>query len=108
MMADAYSGGAVTHVGVSLSFAFVVLAVIYAIGHLSGAHINPAVTLAFWSARRFPGRDAAFYTAAQCGGAVAAALTLRAILGEVGQIGATIRPSGPAPPSHASGCSPSY
>ena len=49
---NSWSGGAVTHVGVSLAFALVVLAVIYAIGHLSGAHINPAVTVAFWSSGR--------------------------------------------------------
>lgn len=89
-MVNAYSGGEVTHVGVALSFAFVVLAVIYAIGHLSGAHINPAVTIAFWSVRRFPARDAALYVVAQCAGAVAASLTLRAVLGSVGRLGATV------------------
>jgi hypothetical protein len=64
-MVDAYSDGAVTHPGVALSFAFVVLAMIYALGHISGAHINPAVTIAFWSAGRFPARDIVPYVAAQ-------------------------------------------
>jgi aquaporin Z len=89
-MVDAYSHGAVTHVGVALSFAFVVLAMIYAVGHLSGAHINPAVTVAFWSAGRFPPRDVAPYVLAQCVGAACASATLRAVLGNVGNLGATL------------------
>lgn len=89
-MVDAYSHGAVTHPGVSLAFAFVVTAMIYALGHLSGAHINPAVTVAFWSARRFPGREVLPYVAAQCAGAVVASAVLRWALGPVGNMGATI------------------
>ncbi|HEX6037746.1 MIP family channel protein [Longimicrobium sp.] len=89
-MVNAYSDGAVTHPGVALAFAFVVLAMIYALGHISGAHINPAVTLAFWSVRRFPGRDVAPYVAAQCAGAVAASFTMGAVVGPVGGFGATV------------------
>ena len=63
---------------------------IYALGHLSGAHINPAVTIGFWSARRFPGREVAPYIAAQCAGAIAASLMLRGVLGPVGELGATL------------------
>jgi aquaporin Z len=89
-MTDAYTGGAVGHAGVALAFAFVVTAMVYALGHLSGAHINPAVTVAFWSAGRFPGRDVLPYVLAQCAGAVAASLTLTAVLGPVGRAGATV------------------
>ena len=49
------SGGAVSHVGVGLTFGLVVAAMVFATGHISGAHINPAVTLAFWGAGPFPG-----------------------------------------------------
>lgn len=89
-MVDAYSGGALGHPGVALSFAFVVLAMIYALGHISGAHINPAVTLGFWSVRRFPGREVLPYVAAQCAGAVAASVTMGAVVGPVGGFGATV------------------
>jgi MIP family channel proteins len=90
VMVNAYSGGVVTHVGVALAFAFVVIAMIYTVGHLSGAHINPAVTLAFWSVGRFPGREVLPYVAAQCLGAVLASLLSRAALGTVGSVGATL------------------
>jgi len=90
VMADAYSGGAVGHVGASLAVGFVVIAMIYALGHLSGAHINPAVTVAFWSVRRFPAADVIPYVLAQCVGAVTASFTLRAALGPVGNLGATL------------------
>lgn len=89
-MVNAYSDGAVTHPGVALAFAFVVLAMIYALGHISGAHINPAVTLAFWSVRRFPARDVPPYLVAQCAGAVAASFTMGAVVGPVGGFGATV------------------
>jgi glycerol uptake facilitator-like aquaporin len=74
VMVDAYSGGAVGHVGVALAFAFVVIAMVFALGHLSGAHINPAVTIAFWSVGRFPAVEVVPYVLAQCAGATAASL----------------------------------
>lgn len=89
-MVDAHSGGALGQVGVALAFAFVVVAMIYALGHLSGAHINPAVTIGFWSARRFPTAEVIPYVLAQCAGATAASLALRGALGPVGNMGATL------------------
>ena len=53
-MVDAKSGGAVTHLGVSAAFGVVVMIMIYSVGHISGAHMNPAVTLAFATVRHFP------------------------------------------------------
>lgn len=90
VMVNAWSGGALGQVGVALAFAFVVIAMIYALGHLSGAHINPAVTIAFWSVRRFPAGEVIPYVIAQCVGAVAASCALRAALGPVGRMGATL------------------
>ena len=89
-MVNAWSHGAVTHVGVALAFAFVVIAMVFALGHLSGAHINPAVTLAFWSVGRFPTRDVVPYVVAQCVGALSASGVLRLALGNVGDMGATV------------------
>ena len=89
-MVNAFTGGAVGHVGVALAFAFVVTAMVFALGHLSGAHINPAVTLAFWSVRRFPTAEVVPYIAAQCAGATLASLALVGVLGPVGQLGATL------------------
>lgn len=90
VMVNAYSGGAITHPGIALSFGFVLLAMIYALGHVSGAHINPAVTVAFWSIGRFKGREVLPYVLAQCGGGVVASLLLRYLLGPIGNLGATI------------------
>jgi aquaporin Z len=89
-MVNSYTNGAVGHVGVALAFGFVVIAMVYALGHLSGAHINPAVTIAFWSVRRFPSTEVLPYLLAQCTGAAAATLALRAALGPVGNLGATL------------------
>src|SRR5215510_5466081 len=71
------SGGTVSHVGIALTFGLIVLAMIYAVGDVSGAHLNPAVTLGFFLARRFEGRWVAPYFASQCLGALLASLTLR-------------------------------
>lgn len=90
VMVNAMTGGTVGHVGVSLAFGFVVLAMAYAFGHLSGAHINPAVTIAFSAVKRFPTREVLPYIMAQCGGAVLASFVLRVTLGNVGNMGATI------------------
>ncbi len=97
VMANASSHGAVTHVGVALAFAFVIVAMICAVGHLSGAHLNPAVTLGFWAAGRFPIREVFPYIIAQCVGAIGAAALLRATMGLVGDMGATLPTIGFAP-----------
>jgi aquaporin NIP len=75
---EAY-GGQLGAVGVALAFGLVIMVMVYATGHLSGAHINPAVTVAFTLTRHFPARDAAAYVLAQLVGAVAGALLLLAI-----------------------------
>ncbi|HEY4218985.1 MAG TPA: aquaporin [Gemmatimonadaceae bacterium] len=77
-------------VGVSLAFGVAVALVVATMGHLSGAHINPAVTIGFWSIGRFPRRDVLPYIVAQCLGAIAASFVLGWILGPVGNFGATV------------------
>jgi aquaporin NIP len=81
------------HVGVAITFGLVIMAMIYAVGHVSGAHFNGAVTFAFALSRHFPWRRAGGYWAAQLTGAIAAAAVLRASLGNVAHVGATL-PSG--------------
>ena len=82
------SGGKVTHVGIALTFGLVVMAMIYAVGDTSGAHLNPAVTLGFWLARRLPGRSVAPYLGSQLVGAFLASGLLR-ILFSHATLGAT-------------------
>jgi aquaporin Z len=89
------SGGAVTHVGVALTFGLVVLALVYALGDVSGAHINPAVTVGFWLARRFPRERVLPYAASQCAGALLASGLLRLLFPDHPTLGATW-PAGPA------------
>ena len=84
---------ALGHVGVAITFGLVIMAGIYAVGHISGAHFNPAVTLGFVLTRHFPPARAVGYWAAQIVGAVAAATVLRGSLGNVAHVGATF-PSG--------------
>jgi aquaporin NIP len=81
------------HLGVALAFGLVIMTLIYAVGHVSGAHFNGAVTFAFALTRHFPWRRAGGYWAAQLVGAIAAAALLRASLGNVANVGATM-PSG--------------
>lgn len=90
---DADRGGAVTHVGVALTFGLVVLANIYAFGETSGAHLNPAVTIGFFAARRLPGREVAPYILSQFLGAFAASGLLRGLFPGDAGLGAT-RPAG--------------
>src|SRR5262245_11063917 len=71
------SGGAITHVGIAITFGLVVMAMIYAVGDISGAHFNPAVTIGFWTAGRMSGRSVAPYIISQIFGAFAASLVLK-------------------------------
>jgi aquaporin NIP len=84
---------ALGHVGVAITFGLVIMAMIYAVGHISGAHFNGAVTFAFALSRHFPWTRAAGYWLAQLLGALAAAALLRGSLGNIAHVGATL-PSG--------------
>lgn len=81
------------HVGVAITFGLVIMFGIYAVGHISGAHFNPAVTFGFALSRHFPWTRAGAYWAAQLVGALTAAALLRGSLGNRADIGATL-PSG--------------
>ena len=71
------SHGAITHVGIALTFGLVIMVMIYALGDVSGAHFNPAVSFGFWAAGRFPAREMGIYTVCQCLGALLASVMLR-------------------------------
>jgi MIP family channel proteins len=91
VVANAQYNEALGAVGVSLVFGLIIMVMVYATGHLSGAHINPAVTIAFTVSRHFPGRDAVAYIAAQLAGALAGALVLLAVWpNQPGNLGATV------------------
>jgi aquaporin NIP len=79
IVADTQYDGTLGMVGIALVFGLVIMVMVYATGHLSGAHINPAVTIAFTVTRHFPVRDAAAYIAAQIVGASIGALLLLAV-----------------------------
>jgi MIP family channel proteins len=79
VIANEQSHGELGAVGVSLTFGLIIMVMVYATGHLSGAHINPAVTIAFTLTRHFPVRDAVAFITAQVAGATVGALTLYAV-----------------------------
>lgn len=84
------SNGAITHPGIALTFGLIVMAMVYSLGEISGAHLNPAVTFGFWLAKRFPGRQVLPYIVAQLIGAVLASVVLRISLGTHPNLGATL------------------
>jgi len=89
------SHGAITHVGIALTFGLVVLALIYALGDVSGAHLNPAVTIGFWMAGRLPAESVPSYVVSQSAGALLASLLMRWLFPAHSTLGATL-PAGPA------------
>lgn len=98
VVTDATRDGALGTVGVAAVFGLIIMVMIYATGHLSGAHINPAVTLAFTLTRHFPPRDAVAYICAQLAGASAAALALLAVwTSKPASLGATVPSVGMGP-----------
>jgi aquaporin NIP len=91
IVTEAEHPGALGTVGIALVFGLVIMAMIYATGHLSGAHLNPSVTLAFTLTRHFPARDAIVYIGAQLVGAIAGAALLLAVWpSQPASLGATL------------------
>lgn len=85
------TGGRVTGLGISLVFGLIVLAMIYTVGHVSGAHLNPAVTLGFTVAGRHPREEILPYIGAQLLGATAASVTLKLLfIGQANSLGTTL------------------
>ena len=93
IMVDSITHGAITHLGVGLVFGLVIMVMIYATGHISGAHFNPAVTLAFAAVGRFSWREVPAYVAGQVVAGLLGAGVLLALLGPVADLGMTL-PSG--------------
>lgn len=84
------SSGGITHVGIALTFGLVVLAMVYAVGDISGAHLNPAVTSGFWLSGRFSGRQVFPFVLAQCLGAFLASGTLHFLFPTHATLGTTL------------------
>jgi len=93
IVVNSETGGTIGHVGIAVTFGLIIMTMIYATGHISGAHFNPAVTAAFAVSRHFPWPHVPVYWAAQLLGAVLAALFLRMLFGNASTLGSTV-PSG--------------
>ncbi|PWU21654.1 MAG: aquaporin [Verrucomicrobia bacterium] len=90
------SGGTVTHVGIALTFGLIVLAMVYSFGDISGAHLNPAVTLGFFAARRLSAREIPLYLSGQLLGAIAASASLWFLFPQSKLLGATLPAAAPS------------
>ena len=84
------SGGVVTHVGIAITFGFIVMAMIYSLGDISGAHMNPAVTIAFTIAKRLPIQQVSPYIISQLAGAFLVSITLKYLFPADETLGATL------------------
>lgn len=84
------SGGAITHAGIAVTFGLIVSAMIYALGDISGAHLNPAVSIAFWAAKKFPAKELLPYMASQAVGAFIASGVLKLLFPANQMLGATM------------------
>lgn len=89
MAVNEVTGGAVTHVGIGITWGFIVIALIYAFGEVSGAHFNPAVTIAFAYAKKFPWKEVPKYLIFQVIGGVLASLTVLYLFPESETLGGT-------------------
>ena len=90
MVINDFTGGTVTHVGVAITFGLIVLGMIYAFGDISGAHMNPAVTIGFAYAKKFPWKEVPAYVLAQLIGAFLASGILLYLFPESQTLGATL------------------
>lgn len=90
------SGGGITHVGIALTFGLIVLAMIYAVGDISGAHLNPAVTTGFWLSGRFQAKQVIPYVVSQVLGAIAASGILKVLFPAHPTLGTTLPAGSPA------------
>ena len=84
------SGGVITHAGIAATFGLIVAAMIYTVGDISGAHLNPAVTIAFWVAKSFPAKEIVPYILSQGVGAFLASITLKFLFPNNQLLGATM------------------
>jgi aquaporin NIP len=92
---DEQTGGGVTHVGVAITFGLIVMAMIYTLGEISGAHLNPAVSIAVTRAGRLPANPLGFYIISQIAGAFLASITLKLLFPANDLLGTTL-PAGTA------------
>jgi aquaporin NIP len=90
IVANEVSGGVITHLGIALTFGLIVMVMILAIGHISGAHINPAVTLAFALTKHIPWATVPKYWLAQLVGATVGSLLVAVVIGDDASLGATL------------------
>jgi MIP family channel proteins len=95
VMMDVANDGVVGHVGIAITFGFALMMMVYAIGHISGGHVNPAVTIGLTAAGKHPVALAGPYIVAQAAGAILASLAARAIHGDIADLAPTV-PSGSA------------
>ena len=87
---DQQTHGSITHVGVSITFGLIVMSMIYALGDISGAHLNPAVSIAFAAAKKFQVKELVPFILSQLSGAVGASFTLKYLFPDNQFLGATI------------------